>query len=381
MKQFWTIAIFILALATAAFAADQAPILPKDFAGWHMQGAAKTSSDPGVADPANAGLLKEYNFTDFQSATYTREDGRKLAVKAARFADASGGFGAYTFYYQPEMQREEIGDQGASFNQRILFYRGNILIDAVFDRLTAMSAAELRELAGFLPKPTGNSGNLPPVLAYMPRQGYVKNTEKYIEGPIALSHVNSPVAADLIDFGAGAEVVLGQYTGSNGEATLMVISYPTPQIAADHMRKIDAVHTPTQQQPGVATIVDAGPFFDKRSGPLLAIAAGSITSTDARALLSKVNYDADVTWNQNTFFDKKNNLANLLVNIIILCGILMGLALIAGLAFGGIRIAIGRLLPGRVFDRPENVEFIALHLQEGGEDGDNRRLSSSIEAG
>jgi hypothetical protein len=381
MKQFWTIALLLVALASAAFAADQSPILPKNFGGWHMQTSPKTSSDPAVADPANASLLKEYSFSDFESAAYTRDDGHKLTIKAARFADASGGFGAYTFYYQPEMQREEIGDQGASFNERILFYRGNILVDAVFDRLTAMSAAELRELAGYLPKPTGNAANLPPVLAYMPRQGYIKNTEKYIEGPLALSRVSSPVPVDLIDFGAGAEVVLGQYTGSNGEATLMVISYPTPQIAADHMRKIDAVHLPTQQQPGVATIVDAGPFFDKRSGPLLAIASGQITSTDARALLSKVNYDADVTWNQNTFFDKKNNMANLLVNIIILCGILMGLALIAGLAFGGIRVAFSRLLPGRLFDRPENVEFIALHLEEGADQAANPRLSSSIKAG
>ena len=363
------------------WAADRPVILPKDFAGWRLQATAKASNDPSVADPANAGLLKEYGFTDFESGTYTRENGRKLTVKAARFTDASGGFGAYTFYYQPEMQREQIGDQGASFNQRILFYRGNILIDAVFDRVTAMSAAELRELAGALPKPTGNAGNLPPVLAYMPRPGYIANTEKYIEGPLGLSHVSSPVPAELVDFGAGAEVVLGQYKGNNGEASLMVISYPTPQIAADHMRKIDAVHLPTQQQPGVATIVDAGPFFDKRSGPLLAIASGQITSSDARDLLSKVNYDADVTWNQNTFFDKKNNLANLLVNIIILCGILMGLALIAGVAFGGLRIAIGRLLPGRVFDRPENVDFISLHLGEGEGQGSKPSLSSSIKAG
>jgi hypothetical protein len=161
----------------------------------------------------------------------------------------------------------------------------------------------------------------------------------------------------------------------------MVISYPTPQLAADHMRKIDAAHAPTQQQPGVATIVDAGPFFDKRTGPLLAIAAGPITANDARSLLNKVNYDADVTWNQNTFFDKKNNLANLLVNIIILCAILMGLALIAGLAFGGIRVALSRLWPGHLFDRPDNVEFIALHLQEGEQRAGDTQLSSSIKAG
>ena len=42
---------------------------------------------------------------------------------------------------------EKIGDGAASMNERVLFYRGNILVDAVFQKLSAMSAAELRELA------------------------------------------------------------------------------------------------------------------------------------------------------------------------------------------------------------------------------------------
>ena len=340
----------------------------------------KSSKDAAIADPANANVLKEYGFDEMQTGTYVRDDGRKLVIKAARFDDASGAFGAYTFYYQPEMNREQIGDQGSSFNQRILFYRGNILVDAVFDRVTAMSAAELRELAGLLPRPVGNAGNLPPVLAYMPRRDYIANTEKYIEGPVAYAQTAAPVEARLVDFSKGTEVVMGKYKVAGGEATLVVISYPTPQIAADHMKVIDASQVSAQQQPGVASIVDVGPFYDKRSGPLLAIVAGPLSQNEARSLLSSVSYDADVTWNQNTFFDKKNNIGNLLVNVILLCGILVGLMLVAGLAFGGLRVAIRSLLPGRVIDRPEQVEFISLYLQEGDQGRGDSQLSSSIKA-
>lgn len=346
-----------------------------------MQGSGKTSTDPAIADPANAPVLKEYGFEEMQAATYVREDGRHLAIKAARFEDTSGAFGAYTFYYQPEMNREQVGDQGASFNQRILFYRGNVIVDAVFDRVTAMSAAELRELAGLLPRPVGNAANLPPVLAYMPRRDYIANTEKYIEGPNAFSQASAPLDAHLVDFSKGTEVVLGKYKVAGGEASLMVISYPTPQIAADHMKAIDASHGNTQQQQGVATIVDVGPFYDKRSGPLLAIVSGPISQNEARSLLGSVTYDADVTWNQNTFFDKKNNIGNLIVNVILLCGILVGLMLVAGMAFGGLRIAIRRLLPGRLIDRPEQVEFISLHLDDRVPEASDSRLSSSIKAG
>ena len=77
-----------------------------------------------------------------------------------------------------------------------------------------------------------------------------------------------------------------------------------------------------------------------------------------------MNYEADVTWNENTYLTPKNNLANLLLNIIILCGIILGLMLVAGVAFGGVRILIKRIFPDRVFDRPEAMEIISLHLSE-----------------
>src|SRR3974390_3179071 len=89
-------------------------ILPQQFAGWQIQGTPQTSANAAVADPANAPILKEYRFTDYESATYARDDGRTLKLRAARFADASGAFGAYTFYRQPDMTKEDIGDQGAS---------------------------------------------------------------------------------------------------------------------------------------------------------------------------------------------------------------------------------------------------------------------------
>src|SRR5262249_1968299 len=152
---------------------------------------------------------------------------RKLALKVARFGDASGAYGAYTYYKTPVMKTEKIGDGAASMNERVLFYRGNILVDAVFQKLSAMSAAELRELADGLPLPSGNTRNLPGLPAYLPTQSYVKNTAKYVVGPEALKHLDPPLPGELVDFNAGAEVVLGNYNSSGGEATLMLISYPT----------------------------------------------------------------------------------------------------------------------------------------------------------
>ena len=361
-----------LAVAMACFAAGTATppsILPQAFGGWRLTAAAQTSSNSESADPTNAALLKEYGFKDFEGGTYSRADGRKLKIKAARFEDASGAYGAFTFYKMPQMLNERIGDQGASLNERVLFYRGNILVDAVFQQLSAMSAAELRELAEALPRPGGSIANLPGLPAYLPKESYIKNTAKYVVGPVALEATGAPLSAKYVDFSKGAEVVLGGYNLSGARATLMLISYPTPQIAATQLKQIEVA----QQAHQLDSIVTA-----KRTGPILVLASGAVSSGDAKSLVSDVNYDADVTWNERTNFTRRDNAANLIVGVILLAALVCGLSIVAGIAFGGFRLAVKRLLPGKVFDRPEDIEFISLHLSDNVENSVNQGVSSSI---
>jgi hypothetical protein len=375
-------AILVATLLCAAALAVEAPkpvpvapvvpasvlVLPAEFAGWHLKDEIVNSNDPAAADATNAPVLKEYGFERLEKATYTRDDGRTLTIRAAVFADASGAYGAFTYYHSDDMGEETIGAQGAFLNNRVLFCQGNVLIDAVFDKMSVMSASQLRQLAGLLPQIEGNKGKAPLLPSRLPkRAGDVsleRNTTKYILGPAALDRIGSPLPASLVDFKSDAEVAIARYGVNAGDATLMLIEYPNSQIAAERLRQIDASHQVTSQQPGVTPILDVGPFFDTRTGPIIVIAAGPLSRNEARALMSSISYDADVTWNENTYVSKKDNLANFLFNAIILCGVVVGLALVAGVAFGGLRLLVKRLFPDSVFDRPEVVEFISLHLEE-----------------
>lgn len=362
--------IFILSiamwscLAIAADAPASKDLLPKDFGGWRMTGTASLSKDPVAADAASPALLKEYGFTDFASAVYARDDGRKVTIKAARFADATGAYGAFTYYQTPAMLNEQIGDRAASLNERILFFRGNILIDAVFQKLSAMSAAELRELSAALPVLRGGSQNIPSLGNYLPATAQEKNSLKYVVGPIGLAKIGAPLPMELVDFNAGAEVAEANYPASGGDATLMVIYYPTPQLAIKNLQRIDAAHAPGSQPQSNAQRTTAAPYYDKRSGPIIVVAGGPLSQSEAKTLLSSVNYEADVTWNENTYFTKKDNIANLLVNVIVLCGIIGGFAVVAGIAFGGLRVLYRNLLPERAQKKMEEVEFISLHLSD-----------------
>lgn len=352
MKRFFLMVLSCLCLSALAVAADNPDFLPKSFAGWTQVGSLKTTSDPSQADGAYPAVLKEYGFRDAETATYTRDDGRKLTIKAAQFADATGAYGAFTFYRQPSMKTEEIGTKAASENNRILFFRSNVLVDANFGEVTEMSAAELRELAGMLPVAKGNADDLPTLPQYLPAKDAIADSAKYVLGPQALLASKNPLTAEQVDFSREPEVITQDYSSADGTLTLTVINYPTPQIAGERLRALQK-----QQLNGNAMLV-------RRTGPLLDVVTGATGSSAAHTLLNSVNYEAEVTWDQATSVSPRNNIGNLILAVFALIGIILLISVIFGVFFGGLRVVTKRLFPDKVFDRPEDVEIIQLHLDE-----------------
>ncbi|MDP9267619.1 MAG: hypothetical protein M3P27_04740 [Acidobacteriota bacterium] len=342
------LAIVFLFIAAAGFAAEPqstpAPLLPQAFSEWQKT-APKVSIDPAQADAANADVLKEYRFTGFEAATYTKA-GRTLKLKAARFRDKSGAYGAFTFYKDADMITQQIGDQGSANGEHVLFYKGNVLVDAQFDRINAMSAAELRELAEALPKAEAAAQIPPPLPSYFPKQSYVKNSVRYVLGPAGLSAIRAPVTADVVEFSKAPEIALAKYTTSTGEATLTLIEYPTPQIAAQRLRSIEGALNSDPDKRN-----ERNNYAAKRTGPIVVIVTGAIPDGEAKSLLASINYEAEVTWNERTKFTLRDSPANLVWAAMRLAGYLVLSMFGLGIVYAVFRFWARRYWPEREHSR------------------------------
>ena len=345
---------FLFLLLLTGYSPAGTPLLPKSFGGW-QKSASSTGKSATQADAANAGLLHEFGFTDYEAATYKRDD-RKLQVRAARFTDATGAFGAYSFYARPEMQGEKIADRAAANGDHVLFMRANVLVDALFDHATAMSASELRELAQELPVVTGGPATLPTLPSYLPETTLIENSVRYVVGPVGLAAVGSPLPAGIVDFGRNAELTVGDYRTSQGTAKLAIVSYPTPQIALDRMRALTvSLSSPGQQSSGeqnrgmqgaiTMPLSGGGEATFRRSGPLLIFASGNISQSEARSLVQSVNYVAEVTWNERPPVTERA-LIRLIAGIFVLIGIIIAIFLVVILFFGGSLVVLKRFFPG-----------------------------------
>lgn len=350
----------------APVAAKPKALLPDDFAGWVADGSPKTVTSAADADSASAAALKEYGFTDGSQVTYKRE-AETLNVRALRFQDASGAYGAYTFYRQNGWPKEDIGTGAASDHGRVLFWKGVTVVDATFSHIGAMSAAELRELAKQLPLPVGNRAIAPPILSNLPQASIEKQTTHYALGPAGYAGAGGVLPPELVGFDRDAETVMSNYSLQSGPATLTLIEYPTPQMAAVQEEKIRAyIKAGSQAQPPwPKPLVDSdqASLEVRRSGPLVALVSGDAIPKESHRLLASVHYEADITDIPQPMESEAAKAGQLLLGIATLVIIGASAAVLLGFFLGGGR-ALYRIARGKPASSVYETEFISLNLQK-----------------
>jgi hypothetical protein len=120
-----------------------------------------------------------------------------------------------------------------------------------------------------------------------------------------------------------------------------------------HLRHLETALAEAAKLPG-STI--------ERKGSLLTIVIAPSSSAFGENLRAAVTYETQVTWNEPSQTATDPPWALVLYRIFVGTGVFMVMAVAFGVAFGGFRIFIKKLLPGKVFDRPEQMEVLQLGL-------------------
>ncbi|HEY1500901.1 MAG TPA: DUF6599 family protein [Acidobacteriaceae bacterium] len=328
------------ALSIAALEPPLVNVLPQSFAGF-----SQSAAPPSTPNAADAAVLQEYGLKQSATATYISGT-QHLSVRAWYFADATGAFGAFTFFREPGMHTVAIGHDASASADHYLFWTGTTVVDATFAHPSADEKSALAALAAAIPQVGGAAGIPPSLPHYLPAAQLDASTVKYAIGPAAYARNGGQLPAAAIDFSQDTEVITAQY---GSQDTLTLLLYPTPQIAGAHLKTLDA-------------LAKSSGFFTRRSGPLVAIVSGSASSQKAQQLLAAVHFNDYVTINHpEGYVPEGAKLYRLLMGITMLVVVLFSAALLLGIFLGGGRAIVRKLL-GKPVSTVSEEEFISLHL-------------------
>jgi hypothetical protein len=285
---------------------------------------------------SNQKLWSEYGLQEVEQAQY--ESGSdKFTATAYRLQDSTAALGAFDWQRPKDAKPSQLGQLAVETPNQTMLAHANYLL--VFDGHKPQ-VGELGSLFQSLPKL--DQSPLPALQGYLPTEGLVPNSQRYVIGPESLAAFDPGVPAGVAAFHLGSEAQIGTFRAAGGEMKLAIFNYPTPTIARERLAEM-------QKLPGAIT---------KRAGPLVALILAPPNADDAERLLSQVRYQASISWDQYVP-SRRDNIGNLIVNAFILIGVLLAFSTVAGLAFGGLRVLMRR---GRKED-PEAMTVLHLGSQ------------------
>jgi hypothetical protein len=270
---------------------------------------------PGLVSAANdPALWNEYGLVH-------TEPGKKgkLAYTAYRFKDLTGALAAWEWQRSPEGKACAQAPYCTQDGKKTVVFQDNYLV--VFEKAEPRKTDVETVLAGL---PNKSDTALPAILTFLPRQGLVPDSARYVLGEESLKQFAPELEGTDPGFAQGGEAQVAQYTvdGPANPVRLAIFYYPTPEMARLHSTKFHLVQG----------------AHVKRSGVLVALVYGGATDRQADTLLSRVGYEAKITWNDTPPPPPIKPLYRLLLNIIYASVLLSAIGLTAGLIYAGMRL-------------------------------------------
>src|SRR5947209_11123305 len=219
--------------------------LPDAFATWHSTGCDTTPQDFAVSHEAGQRDFRKCQFTSAkQSAT----------IWAGRYRDPSSAYEVYTSLLRPTMSPSTLGRFTAVDDKGLVALVGDIVLGV--DQPRNVSTKDLQELTRLVTA-RADKTPLPPIREYLPKEDLVNATQRYALGPEAFraaaeAEGKSQIAelTNSIGFAHGAETMLAQYHRGRDTGVLLLIDYPTPQLAELHMRHLETAVSDTAKTAG-----------------------------------------------------------------------------------------------------------------------------------
>lgn len=259
-------------------------------------------------------LWREYGLVHSETAPFG-----KMTLTSYQMKDPTGALAAWEWLRSPLGRScdlapfcNQLGDRTvvSDFNYVLIFEHG------------LPTKAEVAAAMKLVPNKRDSS--LPAILTFLPQQGLVPNSARYVLGPASLNAFAPELASFKAGFESGAEAQVADYhVGKNDKPVrLAIFYYAAPEMARLHaadLKRLSGVHV-------------------KRSGVLVVAALPPASPEESDTLLSRIQYEAKVTWNETPPPSPIKPMYRLLMNIIYLSIVLTALCLLAGLMYAGMRV-------------------------------------------
>lgn len=281
---------------------------------------------------------------------------RRAEALLEEASDPPAAYGLLTYYRTEDLTTEDGLDMGLVGPGGAIMARGRVCIRVRPSEGAPLTRAEIRSLLAAIGGARISreaEGDFP---AALPAAGLIPHTEKYLLGPETARRVLPNFRTDLIGFSQGAEARVGIYATGEGNATVLAINYPTPQMARIRFGAMESLLR-------INLVSGPGAIHGKRGGSYVFLVVNS-NGAEAEKLLKQFQVKADVSWNEPAPERERfaMDLARMILSILLLAFLIATFAAVTGVGVALSRRFAKRFFPDSGWANPERDRLIRLNL-------------------
>lgn len=259
----------------------------------------------------DAPLYREYGFQEAEQAEFSGPAG-SFKIAGWKVKDSTGALALFEVRVPENAISSNLAPVAAETSNGAIVAYGNFVLeysgrkpekDDVENLLVQLRQVERSTLPGFI--------------QFLPKEELIPNSERYILGPVSLERFAPKITPSLAALHLSMEGQTGRYKTGSGELTMVLLSYPLPNMARERQ----------------AALLEAGAMA-KRSGSLVAVIFDPPNADDAERVLARVNYESNLS-RQSVGTPPAQGLANIVLTGFLMAGIAFAASLLAGIWLGG----------------------------------------------
>src|SRR3974390_1125355 len=196
-----------------------------------------TKSAPKALSVADQALYNEYGLLASEQAEYSKPatqttPAQHFTATAWHMRDSTGAMAVFQSRRPAGAAQDTPTQLAARTSDGVILAFGNYVFQFTGD---VPKPDELEELYNQVPEL--EQAALPALPGFVPREGVIPNSERYILGPVSLQRFEPRIAPAIAAFHLSAEGQLAKYDSPKGPMTLVVFEYPTPNIARERYQE------------------------------------------------------------------------------------------------------------------------------------------------
>ncbi len=302
-------------------------------------------------------IAREYGVKSIELRTY-RLGKTKVQVAVEKASDSTAAYGLLTFYMNASMAPVKGFKLAYGNAEGTLMARGRNFLRFLRPKDSNLSDNDYSALLVFVGGTRPSTNVMASLPAPMPAKDMVSGSEKYLLGLNAAQEVLPSFRTDLLGFNQGAEVQLAQYQTDKGRSTLMVVSYPTPQIARLRFGAMSKLLDINKEG-------SPDSIYGRRSGSYVFLVLNSGTEKAAMSLMSQLKVAQTVSWDQQPPSKQSFTLqvVQMILAIVVLTFFVAIAGVVAGVLFFASKRLAARFFPDWEWGHSDEEQLITLKLK------------------